>query len=755
MAKRGQSVQVPIPTLGVLPHINPKEVGHAGLVSAENFIYRDGLFQTREGVQTTTEDTMPNIITADHDSFESGTLELTESGALLGGNAPGIEKYKAMSDPDAIDGSYVLVPVDASDDPVELFQSDISQAGIGFPYISGHDGGKRHTFSAYVYLEKNPGITHLQIWISASAIPQFAPPADDVRSLQNSMSYIFSEDEDFDKWHRLEVTIPADALDDGYQYKAKQSIYWISTGEASMVTKIDATKWEAADSATPWTAVGEPTLVSDFDGQMPLGFMQYDRVSGGFVDTDRIVCGTNKTIWNYKKETGGWAEIDNTPTGGSSTPIVSDTVSEAVGAQIVMRGWDQGGVTNVVCTGRSGMMRIWDGDEDGVIEEIGYASGTSNPISDVRCLAVAGSRLIAGNFKRNETIFPDAITYSNAISASSDPGYEGWPTLNIIRLADTPGEIVAMQEMGSLALAVYKTDAVYLVLVQTGTYPFRPDLKASGISGPCSPLSVTSLSDNTHAYLGRNGAVYIFDGSPPRSLGDHIQKWIRDTMEFEIMERAWLEHDKARNELHVFYPAKSSQAITRSVVINMSQPGYPMYPMRWKEDALGGAFNWTAGISASQNRDVRWEEMTEPWSAYTITWAELRTKTRAFILGNQAGTIFRVNGHDDANQPIPAYAETGLRDLGLQTQRAVVKEIDHMFNRPEESQDVTISISTSERGERRDVQQPRTIDISDPGRMVTQHRLSTHMFGMRIDADALQSVEWSGSEIAVAPRGKR
>jgi hypothetical protein len=489
--------------------------------------------------------------------------------------------------------------------------------------------------------------------------------------------------------------------------------------------------------------------------------MQYDYVSGGSADTDRIVGATNKTIWHYQKATGEWVEIDNTPTGGVSTPIISDLPSEANNSQIVIRGWDQDGVTNIVCTGRAGQMRIWDGDEDNPLEEFGYSSGTDDVLSDVRCLAVAGSRLVAGNFKRTvdagptTTLFPDAITYSNTISASSNPGYKAWPLLNIIRLADTPGEIVAMQEMGSLALAVYKTDAVYLILVQTGTYPFRPDLKASGISGPCSPLSVVSLADNTHAYLGRNGAVYLFDGSPPRSLGDHIQKWIRDTMEFDMIERVWLEYDRALNELHVFYPAKSSQAMTRSVVINMSQPGYPMYPMRWKEDALGGAFNWTAGISASQNRDVRWEEMTEPWSAYTITWAELRTKTRAFILGNQAGTIFRVNGHDDANQPIPAYAETGLRDLGQQTQRAVVKEIDHMFNRPEESQDVTISVSTSERGEMRDIREPRTIDISDPGRMVTRHRLSTHMFGLRIDADALESIEWSGSEIAVAPRGKR
>jgi len=213
-----------------------------------------------------------------------------------------------------------------------------------------------------------------------------------------------------------------------------------------------------------------------------------------------------------------------------------------------------------------------------------------------KAIGIAGQRVVAGNVAFMDQVafledngytgnadrfayYPDGIVYSGTVL---DDGHNRWYQEYLIRLADTPGAITAHLEMGTMMLAVYKTDAIYVLAVQTGTEPFRPDLRASGIQGPVGPMAVTALSDNLHVYLGRDGALYFFDGSPPRSLGPHVQEWLAKDLDVDYAHRSFLVWNSEKRELRVWYPAKGHAGRVRcGLVIGFDDEAQPAWPIEY------------------------------------------------------------------------------------------------------------------------------------------------------------------------------
>lgn len=132
-----------------------------------------------------------------------------------------------------------------------------------------------------------------------------------------------------------------------------------------------------------------------------------------------------------------------------------------------------------------------------------YAAWAAAPEAFKACMVVA-DRLIVGNL---------ATSGSQWVDCSASIDFEAGWNINMVKLATTPGKIVAMRSMGATQGVIYCEDAIYLVIPQAGPAPFRYELRVSGIAGPASERAVVQLPDGTHIYLGRDGEVYRFDGS--------------------------------------------------------------------------------------------------------------------------------------------------------------------------------------------------------------------------------------------------
>jgi hypothetical protein len=204
-------------------------------------------------------------------------------------------------------------------------------------------------------------------------------------------------------------------------------------------------------------------------------------------------------------------------------PDGEDVVSLDSTKRPVIRTWDYEQVThNLIATEGSWILDV---DSDSLATTPAptvTVSGDTGVAPRARTIGIAAQRIVAGNvsyFDSKQTVadnisdilannwhnitevfayFPDAVVYSGTVLTG---GHLYWYPADILRLADTPGEVVASQEMGTQMIAIYKTDAIYTLTSQTGISPFAPSLRASGIQGPVSPRSVVAISDNTHTSI--------------------------------------------------------------------------------------------------------------------------------------------------------------------------------------------------------------------------------------------------------------
>jgi hypothetical protein len=464
-----------------------------------------------------------------------------------------------------------------------------------------------------------------------------------------------------------------------------------------------------------------------------MGFYQYDYLAGASRSENVIIAGTNKGWWQYNIGTSQWDDI--TP---STTPL------DAGDEHVIFRAYDYDQKTYILgcngATAQSEQICKYDG------------TGTYEVIEDApkaRCIAVAGTRLIAGNCVSSGDYYPTAVFYSKTIL---DGHFDTWGAGDIIRLADTAGEIVAMEEMGNLMVAVYKTDSIYILAVQSGIYPFRPDLRATGIAGPVSPAAVTALNNNSHAYLGRDAQVYLFDGSQPRALGPHIQTYLRNTLDLDEAERAFLAWDKYNQELWVVYPAKGTfGAIRRALVIQMRQ-GFPCWPMVWRSN-----FNFSAGISFVLESAIRMGDILDPMGDITSAMGDLKTAQRVVLFGGIDGEIYYLNGVKDLEEAIQCRYTFGISDFGVHRE-VTIKEIEHYFQRTNLSQDVTFSLIPIKSGEVPGTvmaRQDKSFDISEDRPYITEHRYTSPKFNCEYSISANNKIDASGADIAFAVRGRR
>jgi hypothetical protein len=454
--------------------------------------------------------------------------------------------------------------------------------------------------------------------------------------------------------------------------------------------------------------------------QRPTGYVFYPHNDGA----TRLV----------KATTGKWFQYAS----GVWTDITGSALSGGPQDQQVFRVFDKGGVKYLLGVNGANTMKKWN--------------GTAATYSDVggtppraRCMMIISDRILLGNLLSG---VGGAVAGGSSYDISANIDFDsGWgATLSGI-LADTPGDITAMVEMGGLRGVIYKSDAIYMVTATGGVTPIAIELRQAGVEGPISPAAVARLSDGLHIYLAQDGSLMQFDGVNPSTLGYPIQKYIASTVDFKQIKRSFLMWDSERKELHVVYAENGFTDPNVDVVISF--PSLAIWPQRWASLRMGAgaklkiAFNLTIG------------DLTGTLGSQTKTLGEFGTESRALFLGEIGGQSYQESGATDAGSPIGTFFETGLSDLGAPKNFKTLSEVDHVFDRTAAAQLVTVKTGASDYGEARTLDAGQSLDVGEAGPYITGHRRTARRHSLRLEASASQPIVWHGASASLALRGLR
>jgi hypothetical protein len=454
--------------------------------------------------------------------------------------------------------------------------------------------------------------------------------------------------------------------------------------------------------------------------QRPMAYVSY-------LHNDGVVRIVQATIGKWFQLTGGaWTDITGTALTGASTD------------QQVFRVFDKAGIKYLLGTNGANTMKKWDGTS------ATYTDVGGTP-PQARCMMIINDRILLGNLLSSVGA---AVAGGSSYDISANIDFDsGWgATLSGI-LADTPGEISAMMEMGALRGAIYKTDAIYMVTAAGGLNPITIELRQAGVEGPVAPLALARLSDGLHVYLAQDGSLMQFDGISPDTLGYPIQKFIVGSADFSSLKRSFLMWDSERKELHVVYPENGSTEPNLDLIVSF--PSLAIWPQRW------ASLRMTAGARVKTSAGTTIGEMSGSIGDQTKTLAEYTAENRKLLFGDVGGQSYQEAGSDDAGSPIAAFCESGLSDLGAPQNFKTLSEVDHLFDTAQASQTVTVKIGTSDYGEERVLDAGQAIDIAAAGPRVTGHRRTARRHSLRLEASGTQPIVWHGANASLALRGLR
>lgn len=471
--------------------------------------------------------------------------------------------------------------------------------------------------------------------------------------------------------------------------------------------------WLLRDGSKLVTRPGFTPFAQDTGAPIPLGAISFqDRLGTG-----HIIHATTEKWWRFNTTTLLWQDI--------SDPALLWDGSQNV--PVTFRVFNSGSNTFLLGTNGADTPRAWD------------TSPTTNvftaftTLNFARCIAILRDRVLLGHLSGD----PNAID----VSAFQDHT-SGWGVNQTATLLETPGFIVAMEEINPTQVAVYKTDSIYLVTGTSGLAPFRFDIQVTNISGPINPRGVVPITASLHAVFTRNFQLFFFDGSSyvPHPASDRVRILVEQSASKEplALAKSHAYYDRTNNELRWFYVKEGDELVgpRDTIVVNLSNDSV------WREE-------YPIAFTMSY------------YGNFLFSSDELRP---SILLGDADAQCYLFEGDDDDGAAIGANLETGLNHLGDPTRAKTVEEIEHYFSNPTSTQTPSISILTSEAGKdpAESSAQPITLTTTSTGPYMTGHRtaggerITSRFIGMKItDASLTAPLEYRGSSVTVVPRGNR
>ena len=156
-----------------------------------------------------------------------------------------------------------------------------------------------------------------------------------------------------------------------------------------------------------------------------------------------------------------------------------------------------------------------------------------------------------------------------------------WSELNSRFLSETPDASVAVKNIGTLGIVVYKQRSIWVGYAQGGpsSAAFRFELRAY-IDGPAGSAAVID-ANGSHFYMTVSGRVGMFDGNSHQWVADGIWPLIKADIASEYANRIVGAYDERESLVIFWYPRKvdSQGEATGMVVLNLPFPSanIPMF----------------------------------------------------------------------------------------------------------------------------------------------------------------------------------
>jgi hypothetical protein len=458
------------------------------------------------------------------------------------------------------------------------------------------------------------------------------------------------------------------------------------------------------------------TDFADDVNERPLGFIQYDWANDvGGSEEDRLVMGTDDGWHHYNSGAGTWTDITGgvALTGGNS-------------AQVVFRTFESGNIVKLLGVNGADNCKIWTGTGN-------YASLGGTPPSAPTAIAVAQDRVLLAQ--------GDTIYYSANLDETD------WTEGNF-RIAETPGDIVAMLEFGTKQTAVYKENSIYMLYAQVDlTKRFRSELKRANTPGPVSPAALFGIGElGIHCYLSESGAVMLFDGHAPVSMGNHIQTHIRQTRDYDLRTRSHGFYDPIQNEIYIFYATAGASDVNSCIVINFETRAFHYYIFDNHTISIGFPSVLTDGMTVGD---------FPAFNEISLTFGEMDRGSNGILLAEAGGQVYHHSGLTDDGSAIQHYFETGLESVGERHRYGLIQHSDHLFGTASASQNVAIQFGASNYGETPTYETSQTVDIGAAGPYWLGHRVPGRLFSIKMSGSSSYETYYIGSDINAVELGLR
>ena len=167
---------------------------------------------------------------------------------------------------------------------------------------------------------------------------------------------------------------------------------------------------------------------------------------------------------------------------------------------------------------------------------------------------------------------PYGIRWSDVFNANV--ATTGWPSLNYRNLSDTADPVVAVRNLGTQGIVVYKLFSLWAGYAQAGSpaNAFRFDYKGQ-FEAPCSPGAVVDAG-GVHYYLGRTGRIGRFDGVTHTWVADGVWPILQADMDpaYSIVAHG-VYHSQA-NAVAFYYKRKTDAAniVKGMLIITLPRP---------------------------------------------------------------------------------------------------------------------------------------------------------------------------------------
>ena len=271
--------------------------------------------------------------------------------------------------------------------------------------------------------------------------------------------------------------------------------------------------------------------------------------------------------------------------------------------------------------------------------------------------------LVAFNVQEPTGTFVQRVKWNDRGSNSSwTGGLSGFADLLDMRGSGTR---IMAQENSMVLFSEYET--------WEGTpvaFPFIFDFHPRDRSVGCPYAWTAAATPQGIMFLGKDYNVYLISkwGGPARSVGDTVQKYIRDNIDQPT--RAWATYDNSYHQYQLYFASKGGSGFPREALfLNLGAVQYsPLITQvgqgAWayqsfapidRSVALTRGFEAQLSSSATSWGGLTAQNVT--WSQLNLSWADLSGagEVRATFAGSSNGTMFRLDSAATA-------------DLGLSTE---------------------------------------------------------------------------------------